>query len=107
MRVDREDRRNHGIYTFLLNHPPGMLGLAAQVAGPKTGRRLEVLTTESALEFDDSSALDSLLRSKGGTAYRDHAGFCLATRLQFNSPDGILNPGERYLSTTVWQITAR
>ena len=81
--------------------------LAARVTEPKTGRTLEVYTTEPGLQFYSGNFLDGKQVGKGGVKYGKHAGFCLETqhfpdspnRLEF--PSTVLRPGEIYRTSTV------
>lgn len=78
-------------HTFLLNHSGAGVALAARVVEPKTGRTLEVRTTEPGLQV-----------YSGG----DHRGLCLETQHYPDSPNRpefpstLLRPGDRYHSRT-------
>jgi len=89
------------------------LHLAAQVYEPKSGRELQVLTTEPGLQFYSGNFLDGSLIGKSGASYQKHAGFALETQHFPNSPNEpdfpstILRPGEIYTSRTVYQFSFR
>jgi aldose 1-epimerase len=78
------------------------------VTEPKSGRVMEVLTTEPALQFYTGNFLDGTITGKGGSVYRQRSGFRLETQHfpdspnQPNFPSTILHPGERYQSKTVF-----
>jgi len=82
------------------------LSLAARAEDPKTGRWMEVYTTQPAVQFYTGNFLDGKLQAHGAV-YRKHYGFCLETqhfpdspnRPQF--PSTVLRPGETYRQTTV------
>jgi aldose 1-epimerase len=87
--------------------------LAARVYEPKSGRVLEVSTTEPGLQFYTGNFLDGKLKGKGGVTYKKHAGFCLeaqhfpdsVNRPEF--PTTILRPGETYNQTTVYHFLTK
>ncbi len=84
--------------------------LAARVYEPKSGRVLEVLTTEPGLQFYTGNFLDGTLKGKGGVVYQKHAGFCLEAQHFPDSvnhpefPSVILRPGQTYSQTTVYRF---
>jgi aldose 1-epimerase len=89
---------------------PGSLTLAARVIEPKTGRTMEVLTTEPGVQFYSGNFLDGTLKSRGGVPYNKHAAFCLETQHFPDSvnhpkfPSTILEPGQTYRTTTVYKF---
>ena len=52
----------------------------ARVIEPKSGRIMEVLTTEPGVQLYTGNFLDGTLTGKGGAVYRQHTGFCLETQ---------------------------
>ena len=50
---------------------------AARVTEPKSGRVLEVFTTEPGLQFYTGNFLDGTNVGKGGAVYKQYNGFCL------------------------------
>jgi aldose 1-epimerase len=97
----------------VLADAPRELHLAARGIDPKSGRYLEVLTTEPGVQLYTGNYLDGTLTGKGGATYQKHAGFCLETQHfpdsvnQPTYPSTILRPGETYRSTTVMRFGAR
>jgi aldose 1-epimerase len=89
---------------------PGLVRMAT-LDEPKSGRRLEVLSTEPAIILYTGNYLDGTLRGKQGAVYRKHAGLCLETahlpdavnRPQW--PSIILKPGETYRQTCVYRFS--
>jgi aldose 1-epimerase len=83
--------------------------LAARVKEPKTGRVMEVLTTEPGVQFYAGNFLDGTLKGLGGV-YRKHYGFCLETQHfpdAVNRPDFpsiVLNPGQTYRQVTIYRF---
>jgi len=80
---------------------------ATRVMDPATGRTLDVFTSEPGLQLYSGNQLDGVT-GRGGRSYGRHAGFCLETQHYPDSPNRpefpstILNPGEEYLSRTVF-----
>lgn len=86
---------------------------AARVTEPKSGRTLEVYTTEPGLQFYTGNFLDGTNVGKGGAAYKQYNGFCLEAQKfpdSVNRPewkeksDAVLRPGETYKQTTVYKF---
>ena len=89
--------------------------LAAKVLEPKSGRVMEVFTTEPGLQFYTGNFLDGSNKGKGGAEYKQYNGFCLEAQKfpdSINKPEwkdksnAILKPGETYKQTTIYQFTA-
>ena len=89
------------------------LALAARVYDPKTGRVMEVETTEPGVQLYTSNYLDGSLTGKGGVVYRQYAALCLETQHFPDSvnqpgwPSMILRPGQTYRQTTVHKFSVR
>ncbi|MBM3980971.1 MAG: galactose mutarotase [Planctomycetes bacterium] len=86
---------------------------AARVVEPKSGRTLEVYTTEPGLQFYTGNFLDGTNTGKGGAVYKQYNGFCLEPQKfpdSINKPEWkeksnvILKPGETYKQTTTYQF---
>jgi aldose 1-epimerase len=99
-------------HNFVLNHPNGASGLAARVNDPKSGRTMEILTTEPGVQFYTGNFLDGSLHGKGGAVYNKRSGFCLETQHFPDSPNHpsfpttTLKASERFLSTTTLRFPA-
>jgi aldose 1-epimerase len=98
-------------HNFVINRNGGGLQLAARVYEPGSGRVLEVLTTEPAVQFYTANFLDGAISRKQGYAYQQRSGLCLETQ-HFpdspnhpNFPSTILRPGETYRSRTVCKFS--
>jgi len=80
--------------------------LAARVHEPRSGRVMEVRTTEPGVQLYTANYLDGTLTGKRGVVYKRHAAFCLETQHypdsvnQARFPTTILRPGQTYLQTT-------
>jgi aldose 1-epimerase len=87
--------------------------LAAQAHDPKSGRVLEVLTTEPGIQFYTGNFLDGTIHGKEGKVYNHRYGFCLETQHFPDSPNHPkfptteLKPGQRYHSTTVFKFSTK
>jgi aldose 1-epimerase len=98
-------------HNFVLNGGGKSLALAARVFEPKSGRVMQVFTTQPGIQLYTSNYLDGSLTGKRGQVYRRYSGLCLETqhfpdsvnRPQF--PSVILRPGETYRQTTVHKFT--
>ncbi|MFP4223763.1 MAG: aldose epimerase family protein [Phycisphaeraceae bacterium] len=88
----------------------GKLQLIARAKDPRTGRVMEVLSTEPGVQFYTGNFLDGQNVGKGGTAYDRRTGFCLETQHYPDSPNKpqfpstILRPDEVYRSVTVYRF---
>jgi aldose 1-epimerase len=100
-------------HNFVLNAGDGKgLHPAAKVREPKSGRVLEVLTTQPGVQFYTGNFLDGKLKGKGGVAYPQYGGFCLESQHFPDSvnhpefPTTILKPGQTYSQTTIYKFSA-
>ena len=100
-------------HNFVLRRDGEGLELAARVVDPKSGRFLEVLTTEPGIQFYSGNFLDGTNKGKGGAVYNQYGGFCLEPQHfpdsinQPKFPSVVLKPGEIYRHTTVYRVGAR
>jgi aldose 1-epimerase len=94
-------------HNFVLRRGGTGLLSAARVVEPASGRTLDVFTTEPGLQLYSGNQLDGIA-GRGGRRYGRRSGFCLETQHFPDSPNRpefpstILNPGEEYLSRTVF-----
>ena len=85
--------------------------LAARAVEPKSGRMLEVLTTEPSLQFYSGNFLDATVVGSPGKVYRQTDGFCMEAQHfpdapnHSNFPSIVLRPGEVFDSTTVYRFS--
>ncbi len=83
--------------------------LAAKLMDPKSGRSLEVITTEPGVQFYTANFLDGTLGS-GDFTYIKHCGMCLETQHfpdspnQPDFPSTILQPGKKFISQTIFKF---
>lgn len=95
-------------HNWVLNRSGGGLQLAARVIESKTGRTMEIRTTEPGIQFYSGNFLDGKLSGKQGAKYNHRTGFCLETQHFPDSPNRpkfpptTLRPGGEYKTTTVF-----
>ncbi len=91
----------------------GKLFLAAEAFDPKSGRVLQVLTTEPGVQFYTGNFLDGTITGKGGKVYNKRYAFCLETQHYPDSPNHpdfpstTLKPGKKYHTTTIFKFSSR
>ena len=74
-------------HCYVLNRADGQdLSLAARVVEPKTGRVMEVYTTQPGVQLYTANWLGSSLKA-GGFSYGPHHGVCLETQHFPDSPN--------------------
>lgn len=89
----------------------GSIRSVARLREPLSGRVMEVLTTEPAIQFYSGNFFDGSVKGKGGMALEKYAGLCLETQHfpdapnHANFPTTVLRAGERYRQTTIYRFT--
>lgn len=103
----------HGYdHNFVVNRKDDSLQNAARVREPKSGRVLEVYTTEPGIQLYSANFLDGTIVGKHGYAYKQREAFCLETQHFPDSPNHpgfpstILRPGKTFHSRTVFKFSA-
>jgi aldose 1-epimerase len=97
---------------ILTQNTEGPLRLAATVTEPTSGRVMEVLTTEPAIQFYTGNFLDGV-KGKGGVAYQKRSALCLETEHYPDAPNQaafpttVLKPKEVYKTTTVYRFSVK
>jgi aldose 1-epimerase len=90
---------------------PGQLGVVAKVEDPKTGRVMEVLSTEPGFQLYTGNFLDGTLVGKGGKVYNFRNGFCIEPQHYPDSPNHknfpsvVLKPGQTYKNTIIYRFS--
>lgn len=98
-------------HNFVLRGPRGELRSVARLHEPRSGRTMEVTTTEPGLQFYAGSWLDGRITGKGGRAYEKYSGCCLETQHFPDSPNHpsfpsvVLQSGEEYRHTTIYRFS--
>ena len=101
----------HGYdHNWILDRPGPGLQFAARLRHRKSGRVLEIETTEPAMQFYSGNFLDGSLVGTGGALYRQGDGLCLEPQHFPDSPNRsdfpstVLRPGAVFTSTTVYRF---
>ncbi len=111
-RIDALTQTRGYDHNYVLNGSLGSLALAACVYEPKSGRVMEVYTTEPGMQFYTANGMRAI-KGKRGKIYERHYGFCLETQHFPDSPNKphfpsvVLRPGEKYDTTTVFKFSTR
>jgi len=110
-RMDRiTDKQFGGGYDhcFVLNHQKlGDLTFCAKVKDPKSGRTMELLTTEPGVQLFTANFASGAFTGPNGYRYPKHLGLCLETQHFPDSPNHagfpstILRPGQNYHAVTI------
>lgn len=99
-------------HNFALNKPTvGEMSLAATIVEPVSGRKMEIFTTEPALQFYGGNFMDGADTGKCGKTYNFRESFALETQHFPDSPNNtnfpsiILKPGEVYQTQSVYSFS--
>ncbi len=94
-------------HNWVLDREPAGMALAARLEHEPSGRVMEVLTTEPAVQFYSGNFLDGSIRGRDGESFNQGAGLCLETQHYPDSPNQpgfpstVLRPGETFSSSTL------
>ena len=97
-------------HTWVLNGNPGELKKCATVHDLKSGRVMEISTTEPGVQFYTGNFMDGHTTARGVVCNK-HQGFCLETHHYPDSPNHpdfpttVLKPGETYTQKTVHKFS--
>jgi aldose 1-epimerase len=97
-------------HCYVLRAAKGELALAGRVEDPKSGRVMEVYTTEPGMQLYTANFLDGDPKNGG---HKQHWAFCLETQHYPDSPNHpefpttVLKPGQTYTQTTVYKFSAK
>jgi aldose 1-epimerase len=100
-------------HNWVLNRKAAGLQHAVTVTDPKSGRTLDISTTEPGVQFYTGNFLDGTIKGKGGKVYVLRSALCLETQHypdspnQKNFPSTILQPGKSYDTRTVFAFSAK
>lgn len=90
----------------------GKLVQAGTLQDARSGRVMEIWTTQPGVQFYTGNFLDGTLKGIGGT-YVQNAALCLETQHfpdtpnRPNFPSAVLNPGEEYHQVTMYKFSAK
>ena len=97
-------------HNYVISGDAGKFRKAAIVREPKSGRVLEVFTTQPGMQFYSGNFLDGSVKGKSGTVYQKRGGLCLETQHYPDSPNHAdfptveLYPGRIYREATVFRF---
>jgi aldose 1-epimerase len=100
-------------HNFVLNGKTGQMKLCARVRDPKSGRVMEIRTTEPGVQLYTANGLDGNITGVSGKPYPKYGAFCLETQHYPDSvnhpefPSVVLRPGQTYHTTTVHRFSAK
>lgn len=99
-------------HNFVIEGPEqNGLAHAAQARDPRSGRVMDVFTTEPGIQLYTGNFLDGSSIGKGGKPYTYRSAFCLETQHFPDSPNHpsfpstTLSAGEKFVSTTVYRFS--
>lgn len=99
-------------HNWVLKHHTGDLGLAVIAHDPKSGRVMEVFTTQPGVQLYTANWIDNE-PGKGGKKYQRRWAFCLETQHFADAvnkphfPSTILNPGEEYKHSCIYKFSIK
>jgi aldose 1-epimerase len=85
-------------------------GFAVRLTDPKSGRVMEIYTTEPGVQFYSGNFLDGSIVGKGGKVYEHRSACCLEPQHfpdspnHSNFPSTVLRPGQRYYHKSVYRL---
>ena len=99
---------------FMINdYEAGQLQTAAQLYSPESGRQLEVLTTQPAVQIYTGNWLEGCPAGKCGRGYHDYEGVAIECQHCPDSPNKpefpttVLCPGETFSEAIIWAFSVR
>ncbi len=100
-------------HCFVFSDTSNKLKLGAIVHEAKSGRIIEMYTTEPSVQLYTANHMSGKLTGKKGVKYQHRAGFCLETQHFPDSPNKpefpttVLRPGQTFLSTTIYKFLVK
>lgn len=100
-------------HCWVLNGDMDTIRIAASAYDKDSGRFMEVFTDEPGIQLYTGNFLDDTLPMPNGGTYGHRTGFCLETQHYPDSPNQkefpsvVLNPGEKYNSTTTFKFSVK
>lgn len=100
-------------HNWVANKPKNKLGLIATVHEPKSGRFMEVLTTEPGVQLYTGNYLNETMVGKGGWVYQRRSGLALEPQHFPDSPNKpgfpstVLKPGLKYKNTIIYRFSTK
>lgn len=98
-------------HSFIIRGTPGTLRPAAKLYDKQSGRMMEVLTTQPAVQLYIGNNLNNSFVGKGGKVYDQYYAVCLETQHYPDSPNHpdypstVLRPGDKYSEMTIFRFS--
>lgn len=98
-------------HNFVLNRSGNGPSFAAHAMDPKSGRVMEVFTTQPGVQFYTGNHLANGIKGKNGATYNFRYGLCFETQHFPNSPNQPnfptteLDPGQRFHQVTIFKFS--
>jgi aldose 1-epimerase len=98
---------------WVINNPPGQLGLQARVTDPNSGRVMEVWSDQPGLQFYTGNFLDGTLVGKDGKVYTRRSAFTMEPQDYPDAPNHpdfpscVLRPGQTYHNTIEYKFSVQ
>ena len=114
-KIGKELGRVKGGYdhNFVIDKKNTELAIAASAYDPRSGRQMEVWTTQPGIQFYSGNFLDGNLTNRDGKRIPQHGAMCLETQHFPDSPNQpafpntILGPGQTFHEITIYKFSAR
>jgi len=100
-------------HCWVLNESKQSMNFAAEVYDPKSGRLMEILTTEPAIQFYSGNFMDGSHAGREGVSYKYRYAMCLETQHYPDSPNHadfpstVLDSGQVYNSQTIYKFSIK
>jgi len=100
-------------HCWVLTNQNDSMKSAGSLYDSESGRFMEILTTEPAIQFYSGNFLNEKIIGKNGIPYKKHDGLCLETQHFPDAPNQplfpstLLSPGEKYTSSTMYIFSVK
>ena len=98
-------------HNFVIDKKDSVLGIAATVSDPGSGRKMVVWTTQPGIQFYTGNFLNGTLTGRDGKKIVQHGALCLETQHFPDSPNQpgfpnvILGPGQGFHELTIYKFS--
>ena len=111
-RIDELAQTRGYDHNYVFDNWDGSLALRVRAFDPRSGRVMEVLTTEPGMQLYTANHVNGL-NGRGGKEYNRHHAFCVETQHAPDSPNKpgfpsvVLRPDDKFDSTTIFRFSVR
>ncbi len=112
LRIDELAKTRGYDHNYVFDNWDGSLALRVRACDPKSGRVMEVLTTEPGMQLYTANHVNGL-KGRDGKEYNRHHAFCIETQHAPDSPNKpgfpsvVLRPDDKFDSTTIFRFSAK